>query len=88
MIRLRICVDGPLVAVVGTTARRIHLVTIASLWAAVSGYPLAWAKGSSGNDVTWIGAAFGAGWEYIVVRIPAQKIEELLAETNELLDLI
>ena len=88
LIRLQIYVDDPLVAVVGTTARRIHLVTIAFLWAAVSGYPLAWAKGSSGNDVTWIGAAFGAGSEYIVARIPAQKIEELLAETKGFLDLI
>ena len=88
LVRLQIYVDDPLVAVVGSAARRIHLVTIAFLWAAVAGYPLAWGKGSSGIDVAWIGAAFHAGQEYIMVRIPARKIEELLAETNELLSLI
>ena len=88
LIRLQIYVDDLLVAVVGTAARRIHLVNIAFLWAAVAGYPFAWGKGSSGVDVTWVGAAFCTGLEHVVVRIPTQKIEELLTDTNELLGLV
>ena len=75
--RSEIYVDDPLLAAVGSQDRRTKIFTMALLALEVLGFPLAWAKGSLGKSIVWIGAQFttlqpaSAG---IRVSIPEDKM--------------
>ena len=80
--RSEICVDDPLMAVVGSVPRRQKLLTMALLTMDVLNFPLAWEKGIRGATVVWIGAQLTATREAIQVTIPGDKLEDLSLQTR------
>jgi hypothetical protein len=82
--RGEIYVDDPLMAARGTLDRRNLIFTIAMLTLQVTGFPLAWEKGTVGNSVTWIGAQLTSLPEGIEVSVPEDKLQVLLDLTLEL----
>jgi len=79
--RCEIYVDDPLMAVVGSFARRQKLLTMALLTLDVLNFPLAWEKGIRGTSVVWIGAQLTAKRDSVQVTIPADKLQDLSAQT-------
>ena len=85
--RSEIYVDDPLLAVAGTAERRTRVFTMALLSLECLGFPLAWAKGVLGTDITWIGARFSTLRTIdmgIRVSIPDDKIKALVELISEL----
>jgi len=79
--RSEIYVDDPLMAVVGSFARRQKLLTMALLTLDVLNFPLAWEKGIRGTSVVWIGAQLTATRDSVQVTIPADKLKDLSEQT-------
>ena len=71
-------------AAIGNQARRDLLFTVAWLVLHLSGFPLAWGKGVLSESVTWIGAPLSSLPSGIRVSIPEDKLDALLAQTQEL----
>ena len=82
--RSEVYVDDPLMAAIGNQDRRDLLFTVALLVLQVSGFPLAWGKGVLGESVIWIGAQLSSLPSGIRVSIPEDKLDALLAQTQEL----
>ena len=83
--RLQIFVDDPILTLAGPSKGKRRLATRFLLWAAVCGYPLAWAKAAGGPKVVWIGASYSILNDSIAITIPPGKIEELLGELDSVL---
>ena len=73
--------DDPLLIVRGTSAQRSRTISLALLWVAVLGYPVAWHKSDIGTSVRWIGAHLSLDENEIVVSIPSDKLEDLAERT-------
>ena len=79
--RTEIYVDDPLMAARGNQAQRDKLFTIAMLVLQLTGFPLAWDKGTVGRRVVWIGAQLSSLQDGVQVSIPADKLDILRDQT-------
>ena len=61
------------------------MFSVALLWALVLGYPLAWHKAEGGSDLRWIGAKVSLCSGNVKIRIPEDRVVELLDVTAEFL---
>ena len=84
-LRLQIYVDDPILSARGDVATRRRLFTIALLWVAATGFPVAWHKAEAGTAVRWIGAQLNIHADGLKVCIPPDMIADLLQRTNDLL---
>ena len=82
--RNEVYVDDPLMAAVGTVEERSVTFTIALMVLQCTGFPLAWAKGTLGSSVTWIGAQLSNHVSAIAVSIPEDKLDALRIITADL----
>ncbi|CAE7838251.1 unnamed protein product [Symbiodinium sp. CCMP2592] len=73
--------DGPHLKVAASD------LTVALLWAAVSGYPVKLSKACGGKDLEWVGARIRCvdAEEAVIVTLPASKIQALLQDTDKFL---
>ena len=53
--------------------------SLALLWATVAGFPLAWHKSDGGSTVKWIGAQISVAPAAVEIRIPEDRVTELLS---------
>ena len=84
-LRLQVYVDDPLCVCVAKLPRAARLFSVALLWALVLGYPLAWHKTEGGPDLRWIGAQITLCPDNVKIRIPEDRVAELLGITLEFL---
>ena len=84
-LRLQVYVDDPLYVCVAQLSRAARLFSVALLWALVLGYPLAWHKTEGGHDLRWIGAQITLHPDSVRIRIPEDRVAELLGSTVEFL---
>ena len=82
-------VDDPLMIAAGTPETRKRLFTVALLWMAVTGFPLAWAKAErgvgGGGRVRWIGAEVARTETGVDVIVPQDKATELAQTSRQFL---
>ena len=78
---MQIYVDDPVYSASGTLQVRRNRFTIALLWAAALGFPIAWAKASGGLTIEWIGASLSIAPEAVRIAIPEDKCRSLADET-------
>ena len=74
-------VDDPLYACLAEPSRAARLFFVALLWAWVSSYPLAWHKIEGGWVLRWIGAQITLCPINVKIRIPKDRVAELLGIT-------
>ena len=84
-LRFQVYVDDPLYACLAEPCRAARIFSVALLWALVAGYPLAWHKTEGGSDLRWIGARITLCPTNIKIRIPKDRVAELLGITTEFL---
>ena len=84
-LRLQVYVDDPLYACIAQPLRAARLFSVALLWALVLGYPLAWHKTEGGRTLRWIGAQITLCPDTVKIRIPEDRVAELLGITLEFL---
>ena len=82
---MQMYVDDPVFIASGTLAQAAHGFTVALLWFSILGLPLAWKKSDGGNSITWIGAQLSHSPGNFVVNIPQDKIQDLLAKIDNVL---
>ena len=81
--RSEIYVDDPIMAARGDIERRDALFTVAMLVLNLTGFPLAWEKGTVGAKVVWIGAQLSSLAGGIEVSIPEDKLDTLKDQTMD-----
>ena len=85
-LRLQVYVDDPLYYVcLAEPPRAARLFSVALIWALVAGYQLAWHKTEVGVDLRWIGAQITFCPSDVKIRIPKDRVAELLGLTTEFL---
>ena len=84
-LRLQVFVDDPLAVARGTPTRRKRLFTMLVLGWRLLGIPLASHKSQIGTVITWIGIELQWKDNDVIATIPADKVAELTALTNEIL---
>jgi hypothetical protein len=85
--RLNVYIDDILLLVMGTAKRRRRLLTVALLFLAVIGVPIAYHKIEYGAQVEWIGALYCVTGSILTVTVPAKKRDEVLDEIEAILEL-
>ena len=81
--RLQVYVDDPLYVCLAEPFRAARLFSVALLWALVAGYPsLAWHKTEGGSDLRWSGAQVTLCPTNVKIRIPKDRVVELLGITS------
>ena len=81
-LRLQVYVDDPLYSCIAELPWAARLFSVALLWALVLGYPLAWRETEGGSDLRWIGATVSLCPANIKIRIPEDRVVELLNVTE------
>jgi hypothetical protein len=72
--RMLMYVDDPVYVAMGLWKEIVDTFSLALLWAAAAGFPLAWRKADGGQSVTWIGASFTLAAGGVEVSIPPSKV--------------
>ena len=83
--RSQLYVDDPLFSIRGTRAAAVRRATVAFLWIAVCGFPVAWHKAGGGKRLVWIGAALEIKRFEVEIAIPEKKVEEMASALRPLL---
>ena len=84
-LRLQVYEDDPLYSRIAELPRAARLFSVALLWALVLGYPLAWHKTEGGSDLRWIRAKVLLCSANVKIRIPKDRVVELINITTEFL---
>ena len=80
--RLQLYVDDPVLAMRGWAAQLDVLVAKLVIVWRLLGFPLAFRKAARGPAVVWIGAHMAAERDKVVVSIPQDKLDDLLASVR------
>ena len=78
VLRLQVYVDDPLFTLAGSQPGSIRELGFALLFAAVAGFPLAWAKTLGGSAIQWIGALIRIKPGVVIVTVPEAKVAEIV----------
>ena len=83
--RMLMYVDDPVYTAAGTSQDVIEIFSLALLWAAAAGFPLAWHKADGGTEVVWIGALFRIAPDGVEISVPPTKVAAIQEQLSKIL---